>query len=345
LIKDEISRRGFIAGTKKMIETHLEDFRSRRVTGDVSAEFAVSFVRADNHRECVPADNRGQPLFHCKIAGIATLILERDRVLIGGIRRPAIDETERIRTLAQAAQQKCAALLAGTRDACGQGFEPFLRLARVGIGLEFHARQRMGRQHFHAPIICGATPHMVPTLLLTHARHGIICRMKNQTASNMPPVEIDPVDVRILSELQANAKLTNVELATRVHLSPSPCLSRVRALEERGVIDRYVALLDPHAVGLHVSVFIQISLEKQTKDALDVFEAAIKERPEVMECYLMSGDSDYLLRVVVENVQALERLIIDKLTPISVVANIRSSFALKQVKYATALPLRPSGAS
>jgi Lrp/AsnC family leucine-responsive transcriptional regulator len=155
----------------------------------------------------------------------------------------------------------------------------------------------------------------------------------------MPRQKIDPIDVRILTELQGNAKLTNVELATRVHLSPSPCLSRVHALEERGIIDRYVALLDPHAVGLNVSVFIQISLEKQTQEALNIFEAAIKERPEVMECYLMSGDSDYLLRVVVENVQALERLIIDKLTPIAVVANIRSSFALKQVKYETALPL------
>lgn len=148
------------------------------------------------------------------------------------------------------------------------------------------------------------------------------------------------MDVRILSELQANGKLTNVELANRVHLSPSPCLTRVRSLEERGVIDRYVALLDPHAVGLHVSVFIQISLEKQTKDALEIFEAAIMDRPEVMECYLMSGDADYLLRVVVEDVQALERLIVDKLTPIAVVANIRSSFALKQVKYETALPMR-----
>jgi Lrp/AsnC family leucine-responsive transcriptional regulator len=183
---------------------------------------------------------------------------------------------------------------------------------------------------------------MVPILLLTRRQRGIIHCMKKPIATNVPPAEIDRIDVRILSELQANAKLTNVELATRVHLSPSPCLSRVRSLEERGVIDRYVALLDPHSVGLHVSVFIQISLEKQTKDALDVFEAAIKERPEVMECYLMSGDSDYLLRVVVENVQALERLIIDKLTPIAVVANIRSSFALKQVKYETALPLHPN---
>lgn len=181
---------------------------------------------------------------------------------------------------------------------------------------------------------------MVPISLQMLLRHGIIYQMKRPTATKMPPVEIDPIDVRILSELQSDAKLTNVELAVRVHLSPSPCLSRVRALEERGVIDRYVALLDPHAVGLHVSVFIQISLEKQTKEALEVFEAAIRERPEVMECYLMSGDSDYLLRVVVEDVQALERFIIDKLTPIAVVASIRSSFALKQVKYSTALPLQ-----
>lgn len=153
------------------------------------------------------------------------------------------------------------------------------------------------------------------------------------------PGELDAVDRRILRELQTDGKLTNLELAERVHLSPSPCLARVRALERRGYIDRYVALLDPHAVGLHVSVFIQISLEKQTKDALEMFEAAIRERPEVMECYLMSGDADYLLRVVVADVQALERLIVDKLTPISAIAKIRSSFALKQVKYSTALPL------
>jgi Lrp/AsnC family leucine-responsive transcriptional regulator len=163
--------------------------------------------------------------------------------------------------------------------------------------------------------------------------------MNRRSGANGPPATYDAVDKRILAVLQANSKLTNVELAEQVHLSPSPCLARVRSLEQRGIINRYVALLDPHAVGLNVSVFISISLEKQTKDALDIFEAAIRERPEVMECYLMSGDSDYLLRVVVEDVQALERLIIDKLTPIPVVANIRSSIALKQVKYDTALPL------
>lgn len=163
--------------------------------------------------------------------------------------------------------------------------------------------------------------------------------MNGRTGARLPPSKLDAVDVRILNELQADAKVTNAELAARVHLSASPCLARVRSLEERGVIDRYVTLLDPRAIGLNVSVFIQIRLEKQTNDALEIFETAIMERPEVMECYLMSGDSDYLLRVVVEDIQALERLIVDKLTPISVVANIRSSFALKQVQYKTALPL------
>jgi Lrp/AsnC family leucine-responsive transcriptional regulator len=145
--------------------------------------------------------------------------------------------------------------------------------------------------------------------------------------------------LRILRELQGNARLSNIALAERVHLSPSPCLARVRALELDGFIDRYVTLLKPLAVGLGVSVFIQITLEKQATEALGVFETAIGRRPEVMECYLMTGDADYLLRVVVADVQALERFILDELAPIPGIANIRSSFALKQVKYQTELPL------
>jgi len=151
---------------------------------------------------------------------------------------------------------------------------------------------------------------------------------------------LDTTDLRILHEMQKNGRLTNTELAARVHLSPSPCLSRVRALEQHGVISRYVALLDPHKVGLNVSVFIQISLEKQIETALRNFESAMNRCSEVMECYLMTGDSDYLIRVVVEDVQALERFIVDELSKIRGVANIRSSFALKQVKYSTALPLQ-----
>jgi len=150
---------------------------------------------------------------------------------------------------------------------------------------------------------------------------------------------LDEIDLRILEELQLNARLTNVALAKRVHLSASPCLARVRALERAGVIDRYVTLVKPLAVGLGVSVFIQITLERQSTETLNVFETAVLRRPEVMECYLMTGDADYLLRVVVADVQALERFILDKLSPIPGIANIRSSFALKQVKYKTSLPL------
>lgn len=150
---------------------------------------------------------------------------------------------------------------------------------------------------------------------------------------------LDAIDLRILSELQENARLTNVELAARVKLSPSPCLARVRALEESGLIARYVTLIDPLRLGLSVSVFIQIRLERQVEQALEVFQDAILEYPQVMECYLMTGDSDYLIRVVVADVQALESFIVDELSKIPGVANIRSSFALKQVKYKTALPL------
>jgi Lrp/AsnC family leucine-responsive transcriptional regulator len=155
----------------------------------------------------------------------------------------------------------------------------------------------------------------------------------------MPTDMPDKTDARILQELQNNARLTNVELARRVNLSPSPCLARVRALERTGVISRYVALVNPAAVGLGLSVFIQISLERQAEKTLEQFERAVARFPEIVECYLMTGDSDYLLRVVVPDVQALQHFIINGLTRINGVASIRSSFSLKQVKYDTALPL------
>jgi DNA-binding Lrp family transcriptional regulator len=159
----------------------------------------------------------------------------------------------------------------------------------------------------------------------------------------MLTTDLDATDWRILDKLQADARLTNVKLAEAVHLSPSPCLARVRELEAGGFISRYVTLLDPHKIGLTVSVFIQVTLEKQVEKQLQSFETAIQKRPEVMECYLMTGDSDYLLRVVVPDLPALERFIVDHLTKIPGIANIRSSFALKQVKYQTALPLPVAG--
>ncbi len=151
--------------------------------------------------------------------------------------------------------------------------------------------------------------------------------------------KLNAVDWKILARLQEDARITNVELARAVNLSPSACLSRVRSLETARIINRHVTLLDPLKCGLTASVFIQVTLERQVGAALQTFERAIRERPEVMECYLMTGDSDYLLRVVVADVQALERFIVEFLAKIPGVGNIKSSFSLKQVKYQTALPL------
>lgn len=152
-------------------------------------------------------------------------------------------------------------------------------------------------------------------------------------------MNLDGTDLRILDELQRDGALSNVELSRRVHLSPSPCLARVKALEASGVVDRYVALVNAQAVGLGLNVFISISLKSQSKEALAKFEQRIAEHEEVMECYLMTGDSDYLIRVAVADIAALERFILDQLTPIPGIEQIRSSFALKQVRYKTALPL------
>ncbi len=155
----------------------------------------------------------------------------------------------------------------------------------------------------------------------------------------MPRKSLDEIDRRILAVLQDNARVANVDLAGRVGVSASPCWRRVRELEESGVISRYVTLVEPAALGLQVSVFVQVTLEKQIEAALEHFESAVLARPEVMECYLMTGDADYHLRVVAEDLPAYERFLMDHLTRVPGIANIRSSFALKQVKYTTALPL------
>lgn len=152
-------------------------------------------------------------------------------------------------------------------------------------------------------------------------------------------MNLDAIDLRILEQLQADASLSNVELAKRVHLSPSPCLARVRALENAGLIRQYVALLDAQQLGLHLNVFISISLKQQSRETLEAFEQRITLRDEVMECYLMTGDADYLLRVAVPDMPALERFILEQVAPIAQVEKIRSSFALKQVRYKTALPM------
>jgi Lrp/AsnC family leucine-responsive transcriptional regulator len=152
-------------------------------------------------------------------------------------------------------------------------------------------------------------------------------------------MELDKLDIKILEELQNDGSISNLELSKRVNLSPSPCLMRVRALKDEGVIRNYVALTDPKKLGLGLNVFISISLKEQSKEALAEFEKRIAEHDEVMECYLMTGDSDYLIRVAIADMPSLEKFILEQLTPIAGIEKIRSSFALKQVRYKTALPL------
>jgi len=155
----------------------------------------------------------------------------------------------------------------------------------------------------------------------------------------MPPDSADRLDRRILELIQDNARISNTELANTVGLSPSPCWRRVRALEDKGVIRSYVTLVSPEAIGLPVNVWVHVTLEEQVERRLEHFEKAVVARPEVMECYLMTGESDYLLRVVVPDVAAYQTFLLEHLTRIEGIASIKSSFALKQVKYKTALPL------
>ena len=153
------------------------------------------------------------------------------------------------------------------------------------------------------------------------------------------PYTFDNTDRRILRVIQEEARVSNSELAERVGLSPSPCWRRVRTLEENGVIERYVTLVNAKAVGLPINVFATVTLEKQAESALELFEKAVTKRPEVMECNLMTGEFDYLLRVVVPDLAAYESFLMDHLTRIKGIASIKSSFSLKQVSYKTALPL------
>jgi len=149
---------------------------------------------------------------------------------------------------------------------------------------------------------------------------------------------LDETSLRILDALQQNADLSNADLAERVGLSPSPCWRRVSDMKAHGVIRGSVALVDPLKLGLAVNVFVHVTLTSQDKETLERFTRAIATRPEVMECYLMTGDADFMLRVVVEDLIKYQELMVDCLTQIPGVLKIRSSFAISQVKYTTALP-------
>jgi Lrp/AsnC family leucine-responsive transcriptional regulator len=150
---------------------------------------------------------------------------------------------------------------------------------------------------------------------------------------------LDDIDRKILVALQTDSRLSVQELAERVGLSPSPCHRRVKLLEESGVITRYIAMVDQRAVGLPVSVFISIKLERQKEEDLERFASSIAGWREVLECYLMTGHQDFLLRVVVSDLDAYEQFLKRKLTRLDGVSSIESSFALGQIKYSSALPL------
>ncbi|TAK51111.1 MAG: Lrp/AsnC family transcriptional regulator [Gammaproteobacteria bacterium] len=152
-------------------------------------------------------------------------------------------------------------------------------------------------------------------------------------------VTVDKLDHRILTELQRDGRLSNVELAGRVHLSESATLRRVRALEEAGVIQGYVALLNAQRTGFPINVFVTITLQRQDQHDLQRFEAAVREVPEVMECYLMTGVADYLLRVSCRDTEDFERLHSQHLTRLPGVARVQSSFALRVVRRTTELPI------
>ena len=155
----------------------------------------------------------------------------------------------------------------------------------------------------------------------------------------MPKSGFDAIDRKILAILQGDGRISLSDLSEKVNLSPSPCLRRIRRLERTGIIARYVAVLDQAKVGLPVSVFVSIKLESQRVEALERFKRAIEKWPEVLECYLMTGPRDYLLRIVVADLGAYEQFLKQKLTRIDGIASIDSSFALEQTKYSNVLPI------
>ncbi|MAE03037.1 Lrp/AsnC family transcriptional regulator [Porticoccaceae bacterium] len=150
---------------------------------------------------------------------------------------------------------------------------------------------------------------------------------------------LDSIDWKILTILQSNAAIANIDLAEQVCLSPSPCSRRVKNLERLGFINRRVTLIDPQRAGLPVTVFVQVTLHHQIKKDLDRFATQVTQWPEVMECYLMTGDFDYLMRVVTPDLQAYQTFLDEKLTAVEGVEHIKSSFSLKPICYKTELPL------
>ena len=155
-------------------------------------------------------------------------------------------------------------------------------------------------------------------------------------AENM---ELDDTDRRLLRALQSSGRISNSELSERVHLSPSACHRRVHRLEDAGYIGSYVALLDRRKIGRPTTVFVEITLSGQANEVLDAFEREVSRIPDVLECHLMAGTADYLLKVVAEDTEDFARIHRRKLARLPGVAQMHSSFALRIVRHTTALPV------
>jgi Lrp/AsnC family leucine-responsive transcriptional regulator len=155
----------------------------------------------------------------------------------------------------------------------------------------------------------------------------------------MPNFQMDETDVRILRALQADGRLTNVELAERVNLSPSPCLRRTRKLEEAGVIRGYRAELDRRRVGLGLTVFVEIKVSQHSRANADALVSALAAMPEVVSCCMVSGAADFLVELAVPDLAAYERLLSDRLLVLPMIADIRSNFALRVIKLAGPLAI------
>ena len=154
------------------------------------------------------------------------------------------------------------------------------------------------------------------------------------------PIVLDDIDRRILRALQSNGRISNIELARKVGLSPSPCLRRVKLLEDAGVIDRYVAVLNPSKVGLGLNMFARVWLTAQDAETIDHFIQAMRRLEQVVECYIMLGESDALLRVVVADLEDYRRFQAAHLTRLNGIQNVKTDVPSETVKQSYALPLR-----
>jgi Lrp/AsnC family transcriptional regulator, leucine-responsive regulatory protein len=155
----------------------------------------------------------------------------------------------------------------------------------------------------------------------------------------VPKSSFDPIDRRIIAEMQANARLSNVELADKVGLSPSPCLRRVKRLEQEGYIEGYRAVLRRDRVGLGFSVFVGVKIENHANARALKFEEAVAAMPEVIACHLVSGEADYFLEVVVPDLEHYQRFLVGKLLNLAIVREVRSNIAIQTLKAGAPLPL------